>query len=107
MKLNSLIQDMITSTNQSILTFQLGFSCSLLMSMPTSRFMWELMPNQLQSVFGITLVLEQLHESWESRWVIVNEGRGNFSREFQYLKVHVNIKTQEGKLTVKGGKEEL
>ena len=37
----------------------------------------------------------------------VDEGDGEYSREFQYLKVHVNVNTQVGKLTVKGDKEEL
>ena len=31
----------------------------------------------------------------------VDEGGGNYSREFVHLKVHVNIKTLVGKLTVK------
>ena len=37
----------------------------------------------------------------------VDEGDGEYYREFQYLKVHVNVNTQVGKLTVKGDKEEL
>ena len=38
----------------------------------------------------------------------VDDGEGGFSREFEHLKVHVNVKTREGKLTVKdefGGDE--
>lgn len=36
----------------------------------------------------------------------VNEGKGIYSREFQHLKVRVNIQTLEGVLTVKDGKGE-